>query len=142
MDKINDSLYTGDKLLRGIASIFGSIGNSFIPEKGPTSTPVIKSAKPKSRDRYPSSNKVDQKNCTSSTVKTLKNMTPEQQALYNETERNLETMSEMIGTLKEMANRIGSEVDVQSKNIDTLTVSVDHANAHLKRSTLKINRLL
>ena len=66
---------------------------------------------------------------------------PEAAKLYQQTEEDLDGMVSILGDLKKMASDMGTELDVQNKNLDTLGDSVDSANTKLASGNKKIVRL-
>lgn len=146
MDHINDNLNYGERALRSIGSVFGSIANSFIPEKGPTVTATIPSGTSLKKETLASGSMSKSYGNGSAKDETrdalLKMLSPDQQKKYLETENDLDEIESLLADLKHMGHAMGAELDNQNKNIDTLTNSVDNANAKLYNSNKKIYKLL
>eukprot|EP01115_Flamella_aegyptia_P015726 TRINITY_DN988_c0_g1_i1.p1 TRINITY_DN988_c0_g1~~TRINITY_DN988_c0_g1_i1.p1 ORF type:complete len:210 (-),score=51.55 TRINITY_DN988_c0_g1_i1:51-680(-) len=150
VDLINDQLHTGDRLLRSISSIFGSIANSFTKEKEPVKTPVVRNVGDMKKQTLSSASQkssfswFSSPNKESESVDSIlkKNMTEEQRIIYEQTDKDLDDISAILGDLKNMGHAMNRELDTQAKNLEILTTSVDNTNEKLKKSNLKIVKLL
>ncbi len=71
-----------------------------------------------------------------------KNMNSETQLKLQEQDRDLDEIHGVLGDLNGMATAMGNEIDRQSDQLDRVTDKVDTANATLKKTNQRIQKLL
>ena len=153
MNNIHDNMSRSERLLRGMGSIFGAIANAFTSPAPPSSaTPPSRSeASSASSSQPPSSpfktsqnedlfgkNSKQQQQSSDSVLSVL---SEEEKQIYEDTEKDLDTMLDMVRELKGMATAMGAEIDAQTKDIDALHDSVDRANGRLRNNIVKIRKI-
>ena len=65
-----------------------------------------------------------------------------QEAIDSQIDRNLDTISSMLGNLKEISLEQANAMDVQNAKLDNMEVSVDSATTRIDRLNYKGNKIL
>lgn len=149
MDKIQDNVHRSNRLITSIESFVGQISNSFRSKPPPTRTPTIQpGTKPavhppqQTWSEYLFGKKKSEVPSNSPSKEMLSSLSEEEKVFYQETEKDLDEMSIAVKQLKEMAQSMNTEIGNQTKNLETLTTTVDRADAGIKKSNQRIRKLL
>lgn len=153
MNNIHDNMSRSERLLRGMGSIFGAIANAFTSPAPPSSTtptsrsessytsssqqPSTPHKTSQNEDFFGKNSKQQQKSSDS----ILSVLNEEEKQIYEDTEKDLDSMLDVVQQLKGIATAMAAEIQGQSQGIDSLHESVDRADGRLRNGIVKIRKI-
>eukprot|EP01090_Pellita_catalonica_P018486 TRINITY_DN5994_c0_g1_i1.p1 TRINITY_DN5994_c0_g1~~TRINITY_DN5994_c0_g1_i1.p1 ORF type:complete len:157 (+),score=33.11 TRINITY_DN5994_c0_g1_i1:52-471(+) len=138
MAELHQDLDEADRILRGMGSWWGTIWNYFTPDNTHKNRPK--------KEKYTGHTKKYaevQRSLSGITQSQIPSGLKDERARewWTDTEKDLESMSHRIDTLRQMAKDIGSTVDDHNKDLEDISTSVALSKSRLTNTRRKMWRI-